>query len=167
MILTVLAFNYVANRNRILIVSVIALVVLAAVVASRPIQITYHRWWFDVANEYMTNGPTEVDSYGFVTIDVTDVAPVHEHHMTRLVELEQIAAIEYTLTNIRNDSPSRSKFEKDLLAGHCPPALYWMSDAPSDSTPMVLEVWCELEHETEWRTFLDEANKLAAEEPEP
>ncbi|MCG8652775.1 MAG: hypothetical protein MI861_23245 [Pirellulales bacterium] len=157
-----------ANRNRILIVSIIAVGALSIVVTMtiRPMQIAYHRWRFDVANEYMTNGPTEIDSNGFVGIDVTNVAPIHEHHMARLVELEEIAAIEYTLTNIRNDSPSRSKFAKDLLAGDCPPALYWMSDAPSDSTPMVLQVWCELENEAEWQTFLEKRNELAAKKPE-
>lgn len=154
-------------RNR----TLIALLTCSALLAfyalgSRPLSLAYHRWQFDIANEYMINGPSNVDSNGMLVTDITTVAPRHEYHMKKLVELGAIAKIEFPMTNITNDSPGRSLFLKKLLAGRCPRVLYWSSTEHSDSNPMVLDVWCELTDRENWTEFLQRENKHAGETPE-
>ncbi len=79
----------------------IASVVLGAMVLMiRPAVIVFHRWRFNTLNDYVTNGPTTVDTNGLAYIDVTEVGPAHEYHMHRLVELGVIAKIEYEMTNL-------------------------------------------------------------------
>ena len=134
--------------------------------ASRPFTLAYHRWRFDIANDYMTKGPSEVLSNGMRAIDLTAVAPRHEYHMRRLVELGAIAKIAFPMSNIANNSPARSMFLKRILAGDCPRCLYWSSTEYDDANPTVLDVWCELADREEWTLFLQRENELAGQKPE-
>ena len=121
---------------------------------------------FDIANDYMTKGPSEVLSNGMRAIDLTAVAPRHEYHMRRLVELGAIAKIAFPMSNIANNSPARSMFLKRILAGDCPRCLYWSSTEYDDANPTVLDVWCELADREEWTLFLQRENELAGQKPE-
>lgn len=153
------------KRTLIALLTGFALLALFGLTA-RPLCVAYHRWQFDIANDYMTKGPSQVDSNGILAIDLTTVGPWHEYHMRRLVDLEEIAKIEFSMTNIANNSPRRSIFLKKMLARDCPRSLYWSSTDHSDSKPMILDVWCELIDRENWSTFLQSENKKAEEVPE-
>ena len=131
----------------------------------KPTLTAYHQWRFNVAHDYILHGPKEHHSNGFVSIDVTDVMPAHDHHLARLVALDAISRIDYTFANIRNDSADRSKLADKMLSGTCPPSLNWESPAPNDATSMHLVVWCEHDDAAAWESFLA-AEDAAAKEPE-
>jgi hypothetical protein len=133
---------------------------------TRPAITVFHRWRFNTLNDYITNGPTAINSNGLAYIDVTKAGPEHEYHMRRLVELGVIAKIEFTLTNAVGKSPERSNFFRKLLANDCPKYLYWSSVEPTTPTPTVVDVWCEIENKEDWISFLETENKLAETSPE-
>lgn len=149
------------SKRTITLLLIASVMLTATVLTARPAVIMFHRWRFDTLNDYVTNGPTTVDTNGLAYIDVTEAGPAHAYHMRRLVELGVISKIEYVMTNLLGKSPERSSFFKKLLAQDCPNHLFWSSEEPTQPTPTVFMVWCEHENREDWIVFLETENRRA------
>ncbi|ELP30977.1 hypothetical protein [Rhodopirellula baltica] len=138
------------KRQAIAYLSAVVLLAILLVPLVRSIRPAYHRYRFDSAQNATLNGDEEQKLFGLFNNGFDSL----DHHLEQLVAIDAVRHASFTMPNILNDSSDRKALAEDMLANNCPPFVYWSSAAPSNATPMILDVWCEHDDFTQWTAYL-------------
>jgi len=147
-------------------IALIALGLLIALTMQALMSTIYHRSRLDTALNEQYRLRRADPRTGFVFIQaVDDLEASASYHRERLLDLDAIAELDYSFTNISSDSSLRTALIERLAAGDCPANLSWFSVETGDPSPMTVHVWCDHSDVGSWEAFRRAEDQYAAKKP--
>lgn len=121
-------------------------------------KIERHRQRFAELNDYAKNELWAISTPEKDKID----APFQKlfAELDRLVDLGAITRLEVACDHVLDDTPERNLVFTALVSEECPPCLYWRPNNDDGSRFFTLVVWCEHDHEAEWRAYMSQLDDV-------